>query len=326
MKKMAITTFIKKEDTDKLESILKIQLKGVFNENDRIAVKLHMGEAGNKYYLKPEFVNKVIKILGDMNTRPFLFDSPVMYPGSRDTIDKYHDTAMMHGFTEQNIRCPVIISDESVKVKGKHLEYEVCKDIADADGILVISHVKGHMCSGFGGAIKNLGMGCVSKNTKKSIHVNGQPSCSGECTLCGTCVEICPVDAVKIENDKVVFDYNFGCWGCGVCAEHCPDNALTYRKASFDELIADSANAVLKGKEKQFYINVVNDITRWCDCLSDPGEILIPDVGIVLSDDIVDAERTSLKEINYRAGRDLFREVHNKNAGKQVEVMEKLRK
>jgi len=323
---MAITTYINKEETGNLESILKIQLNSVFKENDRIAVKLHMGEAGNKHYIKPEFVKKVIKILGDMNTKPFLFDSPVMYPGSRDTIDKYVETARRHGFTDLDIGCPVIISDDSVKVRGKHMEFEVCKDIAEADGILVISHVKGHMCSGFGGAIKNLGMGGVSKNTKKSIHVNGQPSCTGECTLCGTCVEMCPVDAVKIEKEKVVFDYNFGCWGCGVCAEHCPDNALTYRKASFDELIADSANAVLKGKEKQYYINVVNDITRLCDCLSDPGEILIPDVGIVLSDDIVEAERTSLKEINCLAGRDLFREVHNKNAGKHVEEMEKLRK
>jgi uncharacterized Fe-S center protein len=322
---MAITHFIKKEETGKLEIILKVQLNSVFNENDRIAVKLHMGEAGNRYFIKPEFVKKIIKILGEMNTKPFLFDSPVMYPGSRDTIGKYYDTAMRHGFTGQDIGCPVIISDDSVKVRGKHIEYEVCRDIAEADGILVISHVKGHMCTGFGGAIKNLGMGGVSKNTKRSIHVNGQPSCTGECTLCGTCVEICPVDAVKIDKEKVVFDYNFGCWGCGVCAEHCPENTLTYRKASFDELIADSAHAVLKGKEKQFYINVVNDITRLCDCLSDPGEILIPDVGIVLSDDIVDAERNSLKEINDKAGKDLFREVHRKNAGKHVEEMEKLR-
>ncbi len=181
---MAKTTLINKEETEKLESILKVQLKGVFKENDKIAVKLHMGEAGNKYYIKPEFVKKVISILRDINTNPFLFDSPVMYPGSRDTINKYYDTAKRHGFTEQNIRSPVIISNESVKVKGKHMEYEVCKYIAEADGILVVSHVKGHMCSGFGGAIKNLGMGGVSKNTKRGIHVNGQPSCTGECTLC----------------------------------------------------------------------------------------------------------------------------------------------
>lgn len=142
----------------------------IFKPNEKIAVKIHMGEQGNKTHLKPGFVKQIISILNENGCRPFLFDSPVMYAGGRDTPEKYLKTAANNGFTEQSIGCPIIISEEHEIVKTPHLNAEVCKDLAEADGMLVLTHVKGHMCSGVGGAIKNIGMGGVSKKTKTDIH------------------------------------------------------------------------------------------------------------------------------------------------------------
>jgi len=162
------------KDLDKLEQTFKEQIKGVFFKEDKIAVKLHMGEIRNKYYLKTPVIKIIIKVLNELKLKPFLFDSIVLYPGERDTVEKYYRTAKEHGFTEEEIGCPIIISDTGVDVKTRDMVLNVCKELTEADGLLVISHVKGHCCFGFGGAIKNLGMGGVTPKSKKEIHAGGQ--------------------------------------------------------------------------------------------------------------------------------------------------------
>lgn len=310
---MESVTLLKEENGLHLETTLMERLAGVFRKNDRIAVKLHMGESGNRHFVKPVTVRRVIGVLSALNTRPFLFDSPVIYPGSRDSVEKYLQTARAHGFFD--VGCEVVISNDSV-MEGA---IEVCKDIADADGLFVISHVKGHMCTGFAAAIKNLGMGGVSVTSKKRIHIDAQAVPSGDCSLCGTCVEVCPVSAVRIEGEGVIINYNFGCWGCGVCIRECPEQALRPRKASFNRLLAESARAVLSTVNRVYYMNIISDVTALCDCCSDPGRILIDDIGIVLGDDIVAVDAYSLRLINKKAGRDIFREVHRLSPSGHVE-------
>jgi len=166
---MAKLKFLK--EIENFDKVLKEQLNGFFSENSSIAVKLHMGEKDNKYFLKPEKIKRVVAVLKELKLKPFLFDSIVLYSGARDTKEKYYKTAENHGFTEKTMGCPIVISDEGVDVKTKNMTVHVCKELTEADGMLVVSHVKGHCCYGFGGAIKNLGMGGVTPKSKEAIHL-----------------------------------------------------------------------------------------------------------------------------------------------------------
>ena len=159
------------KDIVDVDKTLKEQIKGFFKKGSRIAVKLHMGEKGNKYYIKPDAIKGIVSVLKELGLKPFLFDSVVLYSGERDTKEKYYATAKKHGFTEEKIGCHIVISDTGVEVKTDNLTAHVCKELAEADGMLVVSHVKGHCCYGFGGAIKNLGMGGVTPKTKEAIHL-----------------------------------------------------------------------------------------------------------------------------------------------------------
>ncbi len=311
-----------KEIKENFSSILKDEFRKIFLEGEKIAVKLHMGEKGNKYYLKPEFVKIVVSVLNGLNIKPFLFDSLVIYPGGRNTIEKYYKTAAEHGFTEEDIGCPIIISNEFLNVKTEHLNAEVCRPLLEADGLLVLSHVKGHMCSGFGGAIKNLGMGGVTVKTKTDVHNFANPMFVGDCTGCGSCVKICPVHTISLKNDKAYFNYS-GCWGCGQCITVCPSNVLKPKIASFELLIAEGASAVLKNK-KAYYINVLKNITKLCDCCSDPEGIVLGDIGILIGKDIVAIEKASLDLINKKAGKDIFKEIHKKSPLIHIKEAERL--
>lgn len=310
--------FLKKDI--RLKEILKKELALIFRSKESIAVKLHMGETGNDHHLKPEFVKAVVDSLREIGTEPFLFDSPVMYGGERSTAEKYLKAAREHGFEDKVIGCPIIISDESVVVKTEHLNVEVCKPLIEADGILVLSHVKGHWCSGFGGAIKNLGMGGVSKKTKADIHGLAGAVLTGDCKGCDTCENVCMVGAISMKNSKPMIGH---CWGCGQCVISCPSGSLSPKVAPFETLIAEGAYAVIKGR-KAYYINVLRDITKLCDCQSDPGGIVLGDIGILMGKDIISLEKASLDLINKKAGRDIFKEIHKKSPLAHIKEAEKL--
>ena len=314
--------FIGKGKEERIKETLKEQLKEVFKENEKIAIKLHMGEKGNKYFLKPDFVKIAVDALKELKCAPFLFDSPVIYPGGRDTIEKYRKTAKEHGFTEENMGCPIVISNEFKETKTEHLNAQVCKPLAEADNLLVLTHVKGHMCCGFGGSIKNLGMGGVTIKTKRDIHNFAAPIFVGDCTGCGACVKICPVKTISLKDNKAHFNLS-GCWGCGQCIVACPSNVLKPKIAGFDTLIAESASAVLKGK-KAYFVNVIKKITELCDCCSDPGKIVLEDIGTLLGKDIVAIEKASLDLINKKAGKDLFEEIHKKSPLLHIKEAERL--
>tara|TARA_B100001971_G_C18157085_1_gene519188 strand:- start:108 stop:1103 length:996 start_codon:yes stop_codon:yes gene_type:complete len=320
---MVEVVFIEKGKVDsEFSEALKKEFS-LFKPGDKVAVKLHMGEKGNKFYLKPRFVKIVVDVLKGLNLRPFLFDSLVIYPGGRDSVDKYYKTAIEHGFTEEKTGCPIVVSDDFIVVKTEHLDVEVCKELVDADGLLVLTHVKGHSCSGFGGAIKNLGMGGVSVKTKREIHSFAKPELAGDCVGCGVCVKACPMQTISLKDGKVVFDYS-GCWGCDVCVDACPSKVLKPQVATFDRLIAEGTSAVLKNRKKVYFVNFLWDMTKLCDCCSDAGDIVLDDIGIVLGDSIVAVEKASLDLINKKAGKDLFKEIHKKSPLKHIEEAEKL--
>jgi len=313
--------FIRKENTAKFEQALKKELSNVFSENEKIAVKLHMGEKGNKYFLKPEFVKKVIDVMKGLNLKLFLFDSPVGYKGGRDTEEKYYKTAEEHGFNDV---APIVISDDSITIKTDNLDAEVCKPLTEADGVLVLSHVKGHFCSGFGAAIKNLGMGALSKKTKGDIHTGGKPEYLQGCTLCGECAKACPLDNIRYDK-RPYFDKNW-CCGCSDCVYACKFNAIKAKNAGFDKLLSEGAGAALSKFKKSYFVNAMINISEHCDCADDSrdNKIVLEDVGILLGDDIVAIDKTSMDLINEKAGKDLFKEIHKKSPLVHIKEAEKL--
>ena len=309
-------------NTEFLEIISKPLIQ-FFRPGEKVAIKLHMGEKGNKTYIEPAFVRAIVKILKDNNCKPFLFDSPVMYQGARSTPDKYLKTAEENGFLKESIGCQVIISNEFEYQITPHLNAEVCKTLIDADSMLVLSHVKGHMCSGFGAAIKNLGMGGVSTKTKADIHTFANPMITQNCTYCKSCVKACPVNAITAEAGNIRIQYD-GCWGCGQCITICPSKALKPKVAPFDTLLAEGAFAVLSKVKKAYFINVMTKITKLCDCQANNGPIIADDVGYLASESIIHADKRALDLIIEKAGKNIFLEAHNKDPYASIKAMEEL--
>jgi len=309
-------------------------LKKIGVENmsgDKVALKLHMGEYGNLSYVRPPIVGKVVETVKEAGGQPFLFDTPTFYAGSRTTIEGYVETARKNGFTKETVGCPIVISNEGIEVKTRGLlgTVEVAKSLL-ADGIIVISHAKGQAESGLGGAIKNLGMGGVTKKTKAIIHTGAKPMLSNNCNGCGECIKVCWDEAITLENKQVVFDYK-KCWGCGACILACPIHALKPRKNNFRHSLAEAASAILKNfkKDKQFFINVLMDITPLCDCFPSygidfEGFPICRDIGILVSKDpvAIDAASTSLIEQN--AGKGIFYILHHVDCREYLEMSEKL--
>ncbi len=299
------------ENEDKFLEILGQDLKNRIK--GRVAIKLHMGEKGNKFFLKPTFVKKIINILLSIGVKPFLFDSPVVYNSSRNTVKGYQMVAKEHGFSEENIGCPVVISDEfieeTISLEGKEVTYQVCKSLSEADGVLVLSHVKGHICSGFGAGIKNLGMGALTKASKGLIHDGGEPVYTQGCSLCGLCSKNCPTNNIRYEN-RPFFDKSW-CCGCSNCIAVCPIHALKPKIALFSDLLSGGAWAALKNFKKAYFINVLKDIAKLCDCDPHAGPKVLEDIGYLCSEDLTAIDKASHDFIIKRAGKDIFKELHH---------------
>jgi hypothetical protein len=288
-----------------LSKLLSSELGKMDLKGKKVAVKAHMGEYGNLNYVRPPIVGAVVEEIKKAGGKPFLFDTPVAYHGSRDTVEKYQDTARRNGFTEETIGCPVLISDTGVKVKSKFLsKLEIVKELTEADAFVVVSHFKGHSLANYGASIKNLGMGCVTKESKGIMHSATHVKYdSSKCIGCGTCAEVCPEGAFEIKNKKAVFNER-NCHGCGGCVRKCPSKALTYRTVPLGKALAEAAALILNyfKKDKVIFINLVLDIARNCDCLpigdSEAGPKVAPDIGIVVSHNIVAADKASLDLVN----------------------------
>jgi uncharacterized Fe-S center protein len=284
-----------------------------FSPGSKIAVKVHMGEYGNLHYLRPSVVERIVQLLKDMDLLPFLFDTPTLYAYRRHTAEGYYQTARRHGYTAETIGCPIIISDDSV---GIEIPYSlervgVPTDLLNADGLLVVSHFKGHRDAGFGGAIKNLGMGCVDMETKRRMHLElSQPIVSDKCLRCSTCIETCPAAALSMQN-RVMVDAQL-CYGCGLCEEVCPENAIAPRVASVRSLLAEAAFAVTHsaGHERLLFLNAVIDVTDWCDCWDRAMQRVVEDVGFFASVDAVAIDQSCLDAVNRGASCDIFRKIH----------------
>ena len=288
----------------------------------RVPVKLHMGEVKNKFFIKPDFVKMIIDELKKVNADPFLFDTTVAYTGLRHYVSGYQQVARLHGYTMKKIGCDVIIDGSGVMKTVENRDFEVAWHLINSSHIFAVSHVKGHIQTGFGGAIKNFGMGGVTKETKREMHHGSRPIYQRDaCTFCGVCAELCPFEAISVKGDK--WKHNMrSCFGCGICVENCKSGAIKNTDADIQYLIACSAKACIQDKNV-LYLNEIRRIARGCDCDPFADPIICPDIGYVVSDDIVAVDKASLDLIN-NVKKDVFIKHNKVNPMKQIKYGEEI--
>ncbi|HWQ43512.1 MAG TPA: DUF362 domain-containing protein [Desulfosporosinus sp.] len=263
------------------------------------AIKIHFGEPGNLAYLRPNFAKTVVDIVTELGGKPFLTDCNTLYVGGRKNALDHLDSAYLNGFSPFSTGCHVLIGDglkgtDEILVPVEGGEYvkeaKIGHAIMDADILISLTHFKGHELTGFGGALKNIGMGCGSRAGKMEMHSSGKPHVSQEhCVGCGMCTKICAHDAITVTELKASINHE-KCVGCGRCLGVCPMDAV--RSASFNsneilnKKVAEYTWAVLHGRP-HFHISLVIDVSPYCDCHSENDVPIVPNVGMFASFDPV---------------------------------------
>ncbi|MBD3259390.1 DUF362 domain-containing protein [Candidatus Woesearchaeota archaeon] len=310
-----------KEEGPFLEE-LRQQLDSFYKPGQDVAIKVHVGEKHNKFHIKADFVKKIVAMMKELGLKPFVFESVVVYAGGRDTVEKCLATAKEHGYSEENLGCPMVVDNDYVEQKTEHFTIQVCRRLAEADGILVLSHFKGHDCSGIGGAIKNLCMGFITPKSKEDVHDAGYAVLDeSKCTGCGICEKSCPFNLITMEDSKPKFK---ACYGCEKCILNCPEKALSVKTLLFDCGLAEAARAAVAACSNLFYVNVMNNVTKHCDCSDDAGPIIAKDAGFLLGTDPVAIDKASHDIIVENEGKDVFKEAHGRPTTLQIKHGEKI--
>lgn len=272
------------------------------SQNDLVAVKMHLGEAGNPQVLSPLLVRAVVEKSREAGGKPFVTDANVLYRGERSNAVDHLLCAYAHGYTPAALGAPVIIADglrgqsfvEAPVPGGRRCRSaKLAAAIYHADAVIALTHVTGHGMFGMAGAIKNLGMGAGSRGGKQMMHSDVKPTVQpAKCTGCRLCSRCCPVDATSYPKPagKVVIDHSV-CIGCGECVAVCPVEAIAINwgeTVGAQERTAEFCAALMHGRREKFgFVSFLLDISGGCDCMDKPGAALAPDIGILASRDPV---------------------------------------
>ncbi|MGZ3539559.1 MAG: DUF362 domain-containing protein [Thermodesulfobacteriota bacterium] len=302
---------------DKLDILLdRANLGGKIREKDLVAVKLHFGEKGNTAYVRPIFLRRVVDRIRQYRGKPFLTDTNTLYTGSRSEAVSHLITAFENGFTESVVNAPIVIADglrgnSAVKVridKPIFKTVSIAREICMTDALVVVTHFKGHELSGFGGALKNLGMGCSSRQGKLSQHSNISPKVKGKvCKGCETCLTWCAQEAISMLPLKSGVETKQGiasidpkkCVGCGECILSCPSGAIQIQwneniPIFQKKMVEHACGAIQKKKGKVLYINFLTQISPACDCYGYSDTPIVRDIGILSSEDPVAIDQASV--------------------------------
>jgi uncharacterized protein len=326
-------------------------LSDTVKKRDLVAVKLHFGEKGNTAFIRPVFVRKIVESIKALGGYPFLTDANTVYAGTRSDSPHHLSTAIQNGFAFAVVNAPIIIADglrgkseSAVTVNQKNFKkVYIGSDIVEADALISVAHFKGHELSGFGGAIKNLGMGCASRKGKLAQHSTVAPNVVWEkCVGCGECVPHCSQKALSVEDEKAILDAK-KCIGCGECILICSNSAIEiqWNQAipTFLENLVEYTMGVLKNKPgKLLSVNFITHVSPACDCYGHNDAPIVRDIGIVASKDpvavdqacvdLVNREKAlpgSCLEVNLEKGEDKFRGVYpNVDWTIQLDYAEKL--
>lgn len=281
-----------------------------------VAVKMHFGEKGNNAYVRPVYVSHIVDYLKEKGAKPYLTDTNTLYAGSRGDSVSHYWTAVRHGFEPAVVGAPVIIGGglrgtegRPVPVYGKHFEeVEIAAEILEADIIVGVAHFKGHEVSGFGGTLKNFGMGAASRKGKLAMHSKVSPYVKEEmCTGCRLCLRWCAHDAIIYEGGVASVDPD-RCVGCGACLATCPVKAIRIvwneQTRDMQQKMVEYAWGALKGHMpgRAFFLNFIMQVSPLCDCMPFSGSPIVPDIGVLASRDPVAIDQASVDLVNQARG------------------------
>lgn len=301
---------------DKIARLLdRAGLQQTVSANDLTAIKIHFGEKGNSAFIRPIFARRVVEEVKKIGASPFLTDSSTLYPGERKEAVSALVCAIENGFGFACVGAPLIISDglrgvteTEVAVAGEILKKTyIGTEIIEADSLVCMTHFKCHELTGFGGAIKNLGMGCASRKGKLVQHSTVAPKVSGKvCTGCGICPHSCAHDAITIIEGKAYIDPE-KCAGCSRCITVCPVKAINIQWNEAADMtmrkMAEYAMGSLSSKDgKAIYINFITQVSPACDCYGHSDAPIVNDIGICASTDPVAIDQACADLVNGARG------------------------
>lgn len=329
---------------NKISKIQKLFDAAGFNnfisENDLTAIKLHFGERGNDGFINPIFVRQVVDKIRVNCGKPFITDTNTLYIGERHNAVDHLTVAIEHGFDFAVVGAPLIISDglkstniHEVEINQKHFKnVKIAGDIYHADSMIVMSHFKGHEMAGFGGAVKNLAMGCAPAAGKRDQHSPRPNVMIEKCAGCGQCITVCPAQCIEVNDRKATID-NQKCIGCCDCIARCGVHAIEINWETeivpFMEKMTEYALGATVDKETKIgYINFLTNITPDCDCFPFSDAPIVPDIGFLASTDPVALDKASFDLVNaqiahkntklccnHEAGEDKFKGLRSNTEG-----------
>jgi len=326
-------------------------IEDIIDPRSLVAVKMHFGEKGNTAFIRPLFIRRIVERVRELGGLPFLTDANTLYSGTRGNSVSHLITATENGFAYSVVNAPIIIADgiRGASLTGIEIGLEMvqtahlAKEIVESDVLISVAHFKGHELSGFGGTIKNVGMGWAARKGKLEQHSDLSPRVSRKkCIGCGDCVGHCAQDAISLHEGKSRIDVN-RCVGCGECILICPNDAVEIQWSrdvpAFQKKMAEYAFAVLIGKkERSFFVNFLTDISPNCDCNDHSDAPIVHDIGIMVSTDPVSIDQASVDMVNQgtaaegscltnhgERGADKFRAIYPRvDWGVQLEHAEKI--
>lgn len=293
-------------------------------DQDITAVKTHFGESQKLGYVRPLYLKMLGETIKDLGGVPFLTETSTLYKGNRSDAISHITHAQSQGFDCASTGMPIIMADglfgdqdHAVPIKGKiYSAVHIAALFAKCNALVLVSHFTGHLAAGFGATLKNLGMGCASRKGKLRQHSTSKPEIIvKECTGCGTCVEWCPQDAITLNDDLALIDSE-KCIGCGECLAMCRFNAVKYNGGTTYEDLQKNVVEHAMGMcslfpDKSLFVNVLTRISKDCDCMGHTFEKIIPDIGILVSQDPVALDAASLGLIEEKAGKSFAQLAHD---------------
>ncbi len=271
-----------------------------------VAIKTHFGEKGNRTHLTADQIRPIVEKVKESGGKPFLTETSVLYRGNRSNALDHILLAFDHGFTYENVGAPIIMSDgflgvweREIAINGDYYEkVGIAGDAIAAETMLIVSHATGHVLSGLGAALKNLGMGLSSRMGKLSQHSEVAPKVeASQCDLCKTCMKWCPENCI-LENDGTAFIEEEKCIGCGECIAVCKTGAVQFSWDATSEnmqkkMVEHAFGIHVEMKEKLAYMTFLTNMTKDCDCMKSK-EKMIPDIGILASFDPIALDMATL--------------------------------
>lgn len=312
MSKVYFTDMRCRTSASLLEKLRKLLVKSGFDslplKDSYVAIKMHFGEKGNLAFLRPNWAKVVSDEVKKNGGKPFLTDCNTLYPGSRKDALEHLETAHENGFNETTTGCEIIIADgikgndeTIVPLNGKYVkEAKIGRAIMDSDVFISLTHFKGHEATGFGGALKNIGMGSGSRRGKMEMHNSGKMTVDEKkCIGCKRCSAGCAHNAQDFSSGKCKITER--CVGCGHCLVFCPQNAIHAENENSNELLncrmMEYAKAVLKDRPC-FHISIVTDVSPLCDCYSSNDIPIVPNIGMFCSLDPVALDAACVDAVN----------------------------